>query len=58
MTGTFADTVKFADIIVLATKSSVNINAIELADKNNFDGKVVIDTTNSIADAPPVNGVL
>ena len=51
MTGTFADTAKFADIIVLATRGSVTIDAIELADKNNFDGKVVLDTTNSIADA-------
>ena len=58
MTGTFADTANFADIVVLATKGLVTINAIELADKNNFDGKVVIDTSNSITDAPPVNGVL
>ena len=58
MTGTFADTANFADIVVLATKGSVTIDSIELADKNNFDGKVVIDTSNSITDAPPVNGVL
>ena len=56
--GTFADAANFAEIIVLATKGSVVINAIELAGKNNFEGKVVIDATNPIADAPPVNGVL
>ena len=51
LTGSYADTTNFADIIVLATRGSVTIDAIELADKNNFDGKVVLDTTNSIADA-------
>lgn len=58
MIGTFADTANFAGVIVLATKGSVVLNAIELAGKNNFDHKVVIDATNPIADAPPVNGVL
>jgi 8-hydroxy-5-deazaflavin:NADPH oxidoreductase len=32
--------------------------AINLSGPENFAGKTVIDTTNPIADAPPVNGVL
>ncbi|MGG9961729.1 NADPH-dependent F420 reductase [Ferruginibacter sp. SUN106] len=57
-TGSFADAAAFAEIIVLATSGSVTANAIELAGKENFAGKIVIDATNPIAAAPPVNGVL
>ncbi|GAB2836778.1 NADPH-dependent F420 reductase [Ferruginibacter profundus] len=57
-TGSFANAAAFADIIVLATSGSVTANAIELAGKENFAGKIVIDATNPIAAAPPVNGVL
>jgi predicted dinucleotide-binding enzyme len=39
-------------------KGTVAEAAIKLAGPNNLAGKVVIDTTNPIADAPPVNGVL
>ena len=58
LTGTFEEAAKFAEIIVLATKGTVAENAVELAGKENFDGKIVIDTTNPIADAPPDKGVL
>jgi 8-hydroxy-5-deazaflavin:NADPH oxidoreductase len=57
-TGTFEETAKFSDIIVLATGGSVTENAINMAGIDNFNGKVVIDATNPIAAAPPVNGVL
>lgn len=57
-TGNFEQTASFADIIVLSTGGKVTMNAVELAGKNNFSGKLVIDTTNPIEDAPPVNGVL
>ena len=57
-TGTFEDAAKFAEIIVLATKGTVAEHAVELAGKENFNGKIVIDTTNPIADAPPDKGVL
>jgi 8-hydroxy-5-deazaflavin:NADPH oxidoreductase len=57
-TGTFEETASFGDIVVLATGGSVTKNAINLAGINNLDGKVVIDTTNPIAAAPPVNGVI
>lgn len=57
-TGSFQETAKFGELIVLATGGSVTESAIELAGKENFDGKIVIDTTNPIAKEPPVNGVL
>jgi len=56
--GTFKDTAAFGEILVLATAGSVVEEAIKLAGANNFSGKVVIDATNPIAPAPPVNGVL
>ena len=57
-TGTFTETAAFADIVVLATKGTGAEAALALAGKDNLSGKIVIDTTNPIADAPPVNGVL
>lgn len=56
--GSFEAAASFGEIIVLATGGSVTHNAIALAGKNNFTGKVVIDATNPIAATPPVNGVL
>ena len=56
--GSFADTAKFGDLIVLAVSGDVAQKAVELAGKENFSNKVVIDTTNPIAKAPPENGVL
>jgi len=53
--GTVEETADFADLLVLAVKGTAAIKAIE---KCNLDGKTVIDTTNPIADKPPVNGVL
>lgn len=46
--GTFADTAKFGEIIILATFGDATKNAIDLAGKENFNGKVVIDTTNPL----------
>ena len=57
-TGSFEDTAAFADIIILAVKGTVVIQALELAGKQNIRGKTIIDATNPISDAPPVNGVL
>jgi predicted dinucleotide-binding enzyme len=56
--GTFEDTALFGEIMVLATAGSVVENAIKLAGVDNFSGKIVIDSTNPIASAPPENGVL
>ena len=57
-TGTFEQTAAFGDIIVLATAGSVSLSVIEMAGKENFDHKLVIDTTNPIAPEAPVKGVL
>ena len=57
-TGTFADVAAGSDAIVLAVKGNVASEALRLAGTANIDGKVVIDTTNPIADTPPVDGVL
>jgi predicted dinucleotide-binding enzyme len=56
--GSFADATKFGELIVLAVSGDVAEKVIELAGKENFSNKVVIDTTNPIAKAPPENGVL
>src|SRR5262249_15027520 len=56
--GNFADTAKFGEIVVLAVKGTVAAEALRAAGSGNLSGKVVMDATNPIADAPPVNGVL
>lgn len=56
--GTFAETANFGEIIVLAIKGRFAESALRLAGKENIGGKIIIDTTNPIADAPPTNGVL
>lgn len=55
---TLADAVKGADLVVLAVKGSAAEEAVRLAGPDALAGKTVIDATNPIADAPPVNGVL
>lgn len=54
----FAETAKQGELLVLATGGAVTTEAIQLAGIENFSGKVVIDATNPIAAAPPVEGVL
>ncbi|MBL7748498.1 MAG: NAD(P)-binding domain-containing protein [Chitinophagaceae bacterium] len=56
--GSFTEAAAFGDLLVLATGGSVTEEAIKLAGTDHFNGKVVIDATNPIAAAPPVNGVL
>jgi predicted dinucleotide-binding enzyme len=56
--GTFDETAKFGDIVVLATKGTGAEDAVKLAGIENLANKIIIDTTNPIADAPPSNGVL
>lgn len=46
--GTFADTAKFGEMIILATFGDAAKNAIDLAGKENFAAKIVIDTTNPL----------
>lgn len=56
--GSFAEAAKFGQLVVLAVKGSVALDALKAAGKDNFAGKTVIDAANPIADAPPANGVL
>jgi predicted dinucleotide-binding enzyme len=57
-TGTFADSAAFGDLLVLAISGAVVKEAIELAGKAHFAGKVVIDATNPISSEAPIHGVL
>jgi len=57
-TGTFQQAAQFAELVVLATLGRAAESAIDLAGPARFAEKVVMDTTNPIADAPPVQGVL
>ena len=56
--GTFADSAKSAELVILAVKGTVAAEALRGAGAANLAGKPVIDATNPIADAPPSNGVL
>ena len=56
--GSFSQAAAFGKIIVLASKGTAAASALQLAGLANLEGKIVIDTTNPIADVPPVNGVL
>lgn len=57
-TGTFEDTGKFAELLVLAAKGTIAEEVLTLAGIDNLGKKVIIDATNPISDAPPTNGVL
>jgi predicted dinucleotide-binding enzyme len=57
-TGSFAETAAFGELLVLATKGTITPDVIKLAGEKNFSAKTVIDATNPIADARPVNGVI
>lgn len=46
--GSFSDAAQFGEMIVLCTKWTGVENAVSLAGKTNFSGKVVIDVTNPL----------
>ena len=56
--GSFEETAQFGEILLLAVKGTVANKALNLAGKEHIKGKIIIDATNPIADAPPENGVL
>lgn len=58
LVGSFAGAAAFGELVVLAVKGNVAADALRAAGVANLVNKVVIDATNPIADAPPVNGVL
>lgn len=57
-TGSFSETAKFGELLVLAVGGLVVEDVINLAGKENFFNKTLIDTTNPLAAVPPQNGVL
>jgi len=54
----FAETAKFGELVVLAVKGTVAVEALRGAGAANLANKPVVDAANPIADAPPVNGVI
>jgi len=54
----FPDVAAWADVVVLAVKGVAAEAAVRAAGVENLRGKIVIDTTNPIAEAPPHDGVL
>lgn len=56
--GTFAETSRFGDVVVLCVKGGAAEAALDEAGLDNLAGKIVLDATNPIADAPPQDGVL
>jgi hypothetical protein len=57
-TGTFAEASRWGELVVLAVKGTAAESVLDLAGAESLAGKVVIDTTNPIAEVPPTNGVL
>jgi len=57
-TNTPENTAKNSELIVFAVKGAKAKEALTALNVDNLAGKVVIDTTNPIEDAAPVNGVL
>jgi 8-hydroxy-5-deazaflavin:NADPH oxidoreductase len=56
--GPFVDVARWAEVVVLAVKGTAAESALQIAGAQNLAGKVVIDTTNPIAEEAPVDGVL
>lgn len=57
-TGSSDAAAQFADLVALAVNGNASADTLRAAGGANLAGKIVIDATNPIADAPPVNGVL
>lgn len=57
-TGNFSETTAYGEIIILAVKGLIASDALHTIGPANLKDKIIIDTTNPIADAPPKNGVL
>jgi predicted dinucleotide-binding enzyme len=56
--GSFGETAVFGEILVLAVKATAAKDVLKFAGAINLKGKIVIDTSNPIADLPPENGVI
>jgi len=56
--GSFSAAAVFGELVVLAVKGTAAEDVLREAGSDNLDGKPVMDATNPIANAPPVNGVM
>jgi predicted dinucleotide-binding enzyme len=56
--GSFADVAAWGESLVPAVKGLGAEDALRLAEEDRIAGKLIIDTTNPITDAPPQDGVL
>jgi predicted dinucleotide-binding enzyme len=56
--GTFEEVAAWAEALVLAVNGAACNDVLRMAGEANVAGKLVIDTTNPILDAPPVDGVI
>ena len=56
--GTFAEAARYGQTIVLAVKGTAAEAVLDQCGAEPLAGKTVIDTTNPIAEKPPVHGVL
>src|SRR5262249_43994916 len=56
--GTFEETARFGEMIVIAALARAVESIIDLAGATQFAGKTIIDTPNPVTEEPPVNGVL
>lgn len=56
-TGDFAAAAHFGDIVILAVKGSATLQALRQADAQALDGTILIDATNPISEAAPIDGV-
>jgi len=56
--GSVADAAAFGELLVLAVKGNAALDVLRAAGTDNVAGKAVIDPTNAIQDAPPIDGVI
>jgi len=56
--GTFAEVARWGEAIVLSVAGTAAERVLAMVGPDALRGKLVIDTTNAIADAPPEQGVL
>lgn len=56
--GGFQETARFGEIIFLAVKGTAAMDVLNTIGANILENKIVVDTTNPIAEVPPTNGVL
>jgi len=56
--GSFEETAKFSDLLILAVKGAGAEEAVRRAGIDNLKNKTILDTTNPIEEIAPTNGVL